>query len=194
MIARFLPLAAGLALVATASQALAGDVIAMHAFARATAPTAVNGAAFMVLMNQSDSDLAVVAAQTEVAERAELHTHIKDGGVMKMRHVDQIALPAGQEVVLQPGSFHIMLMGLKAPLVQGEQFALQLELSNGQSLAVSLPIESAGAMMTMDHGEMDHDDAEHEGEGHGTMGSSSKNNDSMLQGSGNHTGSGSKSE
>ncbi len=180
---RLLRAAAGLA-VLIASPALAGDILAMHAFSRATAPKAPNGAAFMVLMNQGNEDLAVVAASSDVAERVELHTHLKEDGVMKMRQVPQIDVPAGGEVVLQPGSYHVMFLGLHAPLKQGESFEVRLELQNGETVTVDVPIQSAGAMMEMNHGDMDHGDMDHSSmSGSGTKanannGSGTKKNDS----------------
>lgn len=161
---RLLGAAAGLA-VLISSPAFAGDILAMHAFSRATAPKAPNGAAFMALMNQGDEDLAVVSASADVAERVELHTHLNEDGVMKMRQVPQIEVPAGSEVVLQPGSYHVMLLGLYAPLKQGESFEVTLELSNGEALSVDVPIQSAGALMEMNHEGMDYGDMDQEGMG-----------------------------
>ncbi len=177
--------------------AFAGDIWAMHAFSRATAPKAPNGAAFMALMNQGSEDLAVIAASSSVAARVELHTHLKEDGVMKMRQVPQIDIPAGGEVILQPGSYHVMLLGLHAPLKQGESFDVTLELSNGESLTVDVPIQSAGALMEMSHDGMDHGEMTHGDMDQGDMDHSDMDNSSMG-GSGTKakpaSGSGTKSD
>ncbi len=187
MTTKFLAATAGLALFVSASQAVAGDVLAMHPFARATAPKAPNGAAFMVLMNQGAQDQALIGASSSVAERVELHAHQNDNGVMKMREVEQVPLPAGEEVILQPGAYHIMLFGLQAPLKQGESLTVTLEFANGSDLSVLVPIKSAGAMMDMDHEAAGHEDT------HLPMGSSTKGHDSKFKSVENPSGSGSKS-
>ena len=61
----------------------------------------------------------------------QLHTHIKDGEVMRMRQVEAIDVPAHGEVALKPGSYHVMFMKLKAPLKKGEKFPLELTFEKG---------------------------------------------------------------
>ena len=67
------------------------------------------------------------------------------GGVMKMRSLAAIDLPAGQAVVLKPGATHIMLMGLKQPLRAGESFPLTLEFEKAGKREVNVTVEKAGA-------------------------------------------------
>lgn len=100
-------------------------------YVRVLPPGSPNTAAFMQLTNDGSAELALVAVETDVAARAELHTHQLVDGVAQMRQVAQIALPAGQTVSLQPGGLHIMLLDLKAPLKADEQVALTLILSDG---------------------------------------------------------------
>ena len=91
---------------------------------RATvAPQKATGA-FMQLTSAKAAK--VVAASSPVAEMVEIHEMKMDNGVMKMRAVDALALPAGQPVALKPGSYHVMLMGLKAPIQAGETVPLTL--------------------------------------------------------------------
>ena len=91
---------------------------------RATvAPQKATGA-FMQLT--SAKPVKVVAASSPAAAVVEIHEMKMDGGVMKMRAVDALALPAGQAVALKPGSYHVMLMGLKAPISAGETVPLTL--------------------------------------------------------------------
>jgi copper(I)-binding protein len=68
----------------------------------------------------------VVAVSSPVADMVEIHEMKMDGGVMKMRAVEALPLPAGQPVVLKPGSYHVMLMGLKAPIKAGDSVPLTL--------------------------------------------------------------------
>ena len=89
--------------------ALAGDISVDDPFARASAGMARVGAAFMTLRN-AGSDDKLVSASSPVAEHVELHGHIKDGDVMRMRSVESIDVPAGGSVQLAPGGLHLMLI------------------------------------------------------------------------------------
>jgi copper(I)-binding protein len=91
---------------------------------RATvAPQKATGA-FMQLTSAKPAK--VVAASSPVAEMVEIHEMKMEDGVMKMRAVDALPLPAGQAVALKPGSYHVMLMGLKQPIKAGETVPLTL--------------------------------------------------------------------
>ena len=82
--------------------------------------------------------------------RAELHTHLHENGVMKMRQVESIEVPAKGEVALKPGSFHIMLFEVRE-LFQGTPFPLTLTMDDGQKLELSLPVKSIEPMAGMQH-------------------------------------------
>lgn len=106
-------------------------------YVRVLPPGSPNTAAFMQLTNAGTNELALVAVETEIAARAELHTHQLVDGVAQMRQVAEIALPAGQMVSLQPGGLHIMLLDLKAPLKADEPVALTLIFSDGSRQPVT---------------------------------------------------------
>ena len=137
-----LPLFGG---IACAHEFKAGEIMIDHPWARATPGRARNGAAFMTLMNHGGSDDRLVGASGEVADRVELHTHIHENGVMKMRPSGPIAIPAGGEAMLKPGSFHVMMIGLKAPLVEGETFPLTLSFEKSGTVTIEVKVESVGA-------------------------------------------------
>src|SRR5690606_2912305 len=82
-----------------------------HPWARASAGPARNGAAFFAVENSGPADR-LVAASGDVAQRVELHTHRMEGNVMQMRQVEAVEVPAGGTAILQPGGFHVMLIGL----------------------------------------------------------------------------------
>ena len=94
-----------------------------------------NGAAYFTLVNTGDTDLKVVGIMAGVAKRAELHTHIMDGDVMRMRPVDHIMVPAGKSVTLKPGGDHVMLMGLTGKLKEGDTFPLTVMVENADKMA-----------------------------------------------------------
>ena len=107
---------------------------------RATvAPQKATGA-FMQLTAEKAAK--VVAASSPVAEVVEIHEMKMDGGVMKMRAVDALALPAGQPVALKPGSYHVMLMGLKAPIKAGDSVPLTLTVEGEDKRRTTVEIKA----------------------------------------------------
>lgn len=143
---RRLPLLAALAAVLLAPAARGAEVTATDAWARATTSQARNGGAFLTLSNPgSTPDRLVAAAAPDVAERVEIHTHLMEDGVARMRQAEGgIELPAGGSVVLKPGGYHVMLMGLKRPLKPGESFPLTLTLEKAGSLPVTVTVWAPG--------------------------------------------------
>lgn len=161
---RWKHIAAALALLASATgasatgaDAQAGDVHVQDPWARASAGMTAAGAAFMTLRNEGSAPDRLVAASSPVAGRAELHTHIAEGDVMRMRAVDSIAIPAGTTVELRPGGLHVMLMNLREPLQTDESFPLTLSFENGGDVTVEVSVLAPGAMGAqgagMDHGQ-----------------------------------------
>jgi copper(I)-binding protein len=142
-------LTAALTSGAVIAVAHAGDIVLDNAFARATPGSATVGAAFLTVTNAGTSNDRLIAAASPVAGRTELHTHIKDGEIMRMRPVEAIDVPAGGSVRLEPGGFHVMLLELKAPLRQGEAFPLTLTFAEAGSLTVSVPVKSPAEMPPM---------------------------------------------
>ena len=114
-----------------------------HVWARASAGNARNGAAFLTLTGQGSPDRLVGVSST-VAESAELHETIDDKGVLKMRPVAGIGLEPGKTVTLAPGGRHVMLMGLKAPLKQGDSFPLTLRFEHAAPVTVTVTVEAIG--------------------------------------------------
>ncbi len=123
-----------------------GTISVDHPWARATAGQAPNGAAFMLLTNAGDQADYLVGAATDVADRVELHQHTMEDGVMKMRPVEKIEIAPGGEALLKPGGLHVMLLGLKAPLKEGERFPLTLTFEEAGPLEVEVAVDAVGAM------------------------------------------------
>jgi len=90
-------------------------------------------AAFMTIRNTTDSDDKLVSASARWADNIELHTHKHENGMMKMREVESISLPAHGTTVLQPGGLHLMIFGLANPLPATEGGQLPLELCFSKS-------------------------------------------------------------
>lgn len=88
----------------------------------------------------------LIGATSPVAGTVELHTHTHESGVMRMRRVEAIEVPAGASVTLKPGGLHLMLMELKQPLKAGERVPLTLRFEKAGEVAVSLEVARIGAM------------------------------------------------
>jgi copper(I)-binding protein len=97
-----------------------------HPWARATAPTAANGAVFLGLVNAGEAEARVIAVSSPACASAELHGHRPTAGGVEMYRLDGITIPAKGRVDLAPGGMHVMLFGLKAPLQEGGIVALDL--------------------------------------------------------------------
>ena len=119
----------------------AGAITIGHPSARATAAGQPTGGAFMTLVNAGGADR-LVAVSSEVAKSVELHEMKMDGDVMRMRQVDGIDLDAGKTVELKPGSYHVMFVGLKAPLKAGERFPLKLKFEKAGEVTVDVTVQA----------------------------------------------------
>lgn len=130
------------------------EIEIVNAYARAVPPSAPNSAAFMLIHNHSDAERHLISAESDVSEVTELHNHINDDGVMRMRQVPRITVPAKGSVELKPGSFHVMLIGLEKPLKEGDQVHLKLNFDDGsqQQLAIKAK-KMMHKMMNHQHGE-----------------------------------------
>ncbi len=117
-----------------------------HPWARATAGVARNGVAYLTIVNHGREADRLIGVAAPVARKAALHTHIFEGGIVKTRPVAAITVHPGKPAVLKPGGSHIMLMGLKAPLVVGTRFPRTLVFERAGEIAVEVVVEAPGAM------------------------------------------------
>jgi len=115
---------------------------AEDAWIRVLPPGTRNTAAFARLTNTGPVDVVVVGAASPVARRAELHEHSRAGGVMKMRAVPSIVVPAHGAVTLAPGGLHVMLFDQTAPK-EGERRSVTLRCADGSTVVVDAVASSA---------------------------------------------------
>lgn len=133
-------LAAGL-LFSNGLLAAAADQVAVHnPYVRLAPPNAPASGAFMVIRNNGSKDLKLVKADNPASRLTELHTHLNEGGVMKMRQVSMIEIKAGGEALLQPGGLHVMLIDLKIPLKEGDNVPITLTFDDGSSKQVDAKV------------------------------------------------------
>ncbi len=117
-----------------------GTLIVHDGYARAANPR--SGAAFMVVENRGSGACTLSTVASDAAERVELHTHREEGGVMKMVKADPIRIPAGGRHELARGGDHVMLMGLKQPLGDGDTVALTLDFGPCGKVQTTLPVDN----------------------------------------------------
>ena len=117
---------AGLMWLLAAWPASAGELTVTGAWARPTAPGVGMGAIYLTIDNGSAKSDRLLKLRTPVAATAEVHrTEVLDG-IVRMREVAVLHVAAGERIEFKPGGHHVMLMGLKKPLVEGQVFDLEL--------------------------------------------------------------------
>lgn len=133
-----------------ATSAFAADITVSKPWARASAGMANAGAAFMMLNNAAHSEDVLVSAKADVSKRVELHSHTMVDGIMKMRQVKGgIKVPANGTAMLKPGNYHVMMMGLHAPLKEGLTFPMTLSFQSGAEVLIDVHVMSPSAMNGM---------------------------------------------
>lgn len=121
-------------------------VTVAHPWARATPSGAKVGAAYFEMKAAAGKGDRLIAARSVVAGSAEIHSHIMEGGIARMRRVDAISLAGGKSMVLEPAGYHVMLMDLKQPLKEGDLLKLTLIFENAGPIEVDATVEPVGAM------------------------------------------------
>jgi copper(I)-binding protein len=146
--------AALISIISSGGAALAADAVSVsNPWVRATVPGQSVAGAYMDITAKART--ALVAVESPVAGKAELHTMTMDGGVMKMRPLEKLQLPANKTVNLKPGGYHVMLIDIKRELKAGERVPLTLTLQDqkgGKStLQLDAEVRAAAAGGHMQH-------------------------------------------
>jgi periplasmic copper chaperone A len=128
----------------TGTVAFADAPTAHDAWARATPPGSDTAAVYLVIRGGHDADH-LEWARTPRAAMAHLHTVEESGGMMRMRAVDRLEIPAGKDVALAPQGLHLMLMGVDHPLVSGEHFPVTLHFTRGGDRVIDVQVVPATA-------------------------------------------------
>ena len=129
----------------------AKSIVVDHPWARATPAGAKTGAAYMTLVNNGGSGDRLLAAKTPAADSVQFHSVSEENGVSRMREMRAVEVPPGGKVTFSPGSMHIMVVGLKQPLKEGQTFPLSLTFEKAGKVEVTVSIAKVGAMQ---HGDM----------------------------------------
>jgi len=123
-----------------AAPAWAQNVVAAGAWVRGTVAGQGATGAFVELTARDNA--ALVGVSCPLAESAELHEMIMDGGVMKMRALQRLELPAGKTVALRPGSYHIMLLNLRQSFRKGDSVPLTLRIEGKDKQVGALEVKA----------------------------------------------------
>jgi copper(I)-binding protein len=125
-----------------ATPAKTGYLVLSGAWARQSFGKAVNSAGFLTIKNTGASDDMLIGVSSKISKRTELHTHIKDGDVMRMRRVKGgIKVPKNGHAELKSGGFHLMFIGLKAPLKSGTTFPVTLKFKNAGDITLNMNVQ-----------------------------------------------------
>ena len=151
--ALFFVVLAALSAPASARQFTPGDLSVQRPWSRELPPVAPNGAAYLRIENGGEKAARIVSARSPIADRVEFHAHEMDAGVMKMRHVHMVEVPAQGAVSFEPGGLHVMLIGLKEPLVAGKSFSLTLGFQEAGEIEVMVQITDGAMPEHSSHGE-----------------------------------------
>lgn len=99
-------------------------------------------AAYMVIRNTGSAADKLIAASGDIAKTIEIHTVIEENGMMQMRRIDGIDVPAGGSVELKPGGYHVMLIGLNRDMIAGETVQLTLKFEQAGDIPVTATIRA----------------------------------------------------
>ncbi len=150
------------------AQSVAEQVEVKDPYVRAVPPGQPNSASFMALHNGDSQAHALVAAESPAAKVVELHTHTQVDGMMQMRPVERIELPAGATTGLKPGGLHVMLIGLQQKLEPDQMVPLTLVFEDGSKLELSAPVRKLQMHMRQMQQQDPMDHGKHHGEGEHT--------------------------
>ncbi len=108
---------------------------------RLVPPVSPNTAAYLMLHNNGEGDRVLVGVSSDAADAVEMHTVVEQDGATSMQRLHEVKVPAGDCVTFEPGGNHIMFIGLKQPLAEGEKVQLTLQFKNGDQVPVSLTVK-----------------------------------------------------
>ena len=130
-----------LSLVFISSLSFAKDIDVVSPYIREVPPGVTTSAAFLTLKNNTDKASSLVKVSSYAAKNIELHEHTHKDGMMEMRQVEKIIIPAQGETTLKPGGYHIMLIALTRKIKSGDKVTLELEFDNGDKQQIEAEVK-----------------------------------------------------
>lgn len=147
-LSRYLLVLAAINLATTSRAEAAEDALVkvQAAWTKATPPGAKVGSGYLVLQNTGERDDRLLRIEALFAERIEIHSISVDNGLMQMRPLDApLVIPNREEIRLEPGGLHLMMIGLKEPLREGTKVQVTFHFERSGALVVDLPVAKSGA-------------------------------------------------
>jgi copper(I)-binding protein len=128
--------------MAIGTGALAGEIVVVDPYVRMVPQGVPTTGAFMLIKNTGNADRKLLRVDSSAAKTVELHSHINDNGVMKMRQVRELEIKAKGQTELKPGSYHVMMIDLRQALQEGEKVPLTLSFDDGSSEKVEAVVRN----------------------------------------------------
>jgi copper(I)-binding protein len=128
--------------MAIGTGALAGEIVVVDPYVRMVPQGVPTTGAFMLIKNTGNTDRKLLRVDSGAAKTVELHSHINDNGVMKMRQVRELEIKAKGQTELKPGSYHVMMIDLRQALQEGEKVPLTLSFDDGSSEKVEAVVRN----------------------------------------------------
>jgi hypothetical protein len=128
--------------MAIGTGALAGEIVVVDPYVRMVPQGVPTTGAFMLIKNTGNTDRKLLRVDSSAAKTVELHSHINDNGVMKMRQVRELEIKAKGQTELKPGSYHVMMIDLRQALQEGEKVPLTLSFDDGSSEKVEAVVRN----------------------------------------------------
>lgn len=140
-----LVIALALGIAGCSREYVVGSIVVSDPWSRATPPGGSVGAGYMKISNHSARAIRLLGGSTDVAEKVEIHAMTVVDGVMRMRPLaDGLEIPADGAIELKPSGMHLMLIGLKRALAEGEEVPLTLNFDGHASVLIDLRVEKLG--------------------------------------------------
>ncbi|NRD72735.1 copper chaperone PCu(A)C [Shewanella sp. VB17] len=134
----------------TISASSLANVMLVDGYVRAMPPSVPNSAAYFSLMNHGPS-IKLIGVDVAFANEAQLHTVLEEDGMVKMRQTSSFEIAKDTTLTLSDSGQHVMLLGLKKPLVAGDSVELMLRFDDGSQLPVSLMVSKQEMAKTHHH-------------------------------------------
>ncbi|PKG97798.1 copper chaperone PCu(A)C [Paraglaciecola sp. MB-3u-78] len=112
------------------------EIIVTEATVRLLPPGVPNTAAYFSIQNSSDTTQILIGASADFATKAEIHNHIMVNDMMRMEQQSEVVIQPGESVQFAPGGLHLMLFGLKQPLLEGQSVAISLQTKDGEFIVI----------------------------------------------------------
>jgi hypothetical protein len=122
------------------AQAEKDGITIQDAWTRATPGNARTAAVYFTAINRGSESDRITSASSPASDRAEMHTNIHDGDIMRMRRVISVDVPAGGRAEFKPNGFHVMLTGLKGPLKAGDKVPLTLHFDRAGDMTITVTV------------------------------------------------------